>query len=242
MRRLLVALFLLIPSLGWAQYVAPDDRYKGYPSELVQWMSAPPTAEQLAACLAGEYYEPADDSIAKYASRVKIADYRVTQVAECRWTLTAHSDPVLRWRLALRPPGTKIALDAQGRDLFDFGTANGVVCKNPSPYGWPVSSSPPAVIVPPVPLRVQIEEGKYTPKYEEPEVTPVVIPVIEKKKSRCRGLCAALIVGGICAIGQVANGGVCGIKFGGEDIPPVVIQPPPIAPPPPNLTPVKPPD
>src|SRR3989344_1499190 len=120
MKRLIVALlFLLTPSLAWAQWVPPDDRYKGYPRELVRWMKAPPTDEQIQACKDAEFYVPSDDSVAKYADRVKIAGFRVLKRPQCRFELTAHRDPEKRHRLVQRPAGTRIAIDEHGRDLFD---------------------------------------------------------------------------------------------------------------------------
>ena len=251
MTRLIVALFfLLTPLLAWAQWVPPDDRYKGYPRELVQWMPTPPTAEQLQACVDAEGYEPTDLHLVKYADRVKVASVYELQTDQCRWELTAHSDPAKRYRLVMRRKGTLIARDEQGRDLFDYGSPNGPVCKNPTPYGWPVNLPPTVAVVPvvPMPIREQLRAGIYIPKYEEPEDDVVVVPAVlvpQNKGGICSGkkgvLCAVLIGGAACIIGQVANHGVCGIRFSSEDAPPSNRPPTPRPPPPPNTTPAKPP-
>ncbi len=149
-------------SLASAQNVniAPDDRYKGYPTSLVKWADALPN---LSACVAGEGYEPTDTHLMQYTSRVKIAGTRVSATNECRWENTSKG-----WRWVLRPKGTKYALDALGRELFDMGSPNGKPCGNATPYGIPVNV-PPAeaqVIVPPPPAPIA----------EPPAPAPVVVP------------------------------------------------------------------
>ena len=249
MRVITFVMMLLVPSMVWAQWVPPDDRYKGYPRELIEWPKNPPTTEQLKACEDQEYYEPADFHLAEGANRVKVAGTpRVLKVPECRWMLTAHSDPAKRWRLVMRPVGTKICVDEQGRDLFDCGSETGKPCYNPTPLGWPIL--PPMTVVPApvlrVPIREQIRTGIYVPKYEEPEDDVVVVPAVlvpQNKGGICsgrKGLLCALVPVAVCFVGYKVNDGVCGIRFSSEDGPPSN-RPSTIPPPPPNITPVKPP-
>lgn len=122
---------LLAANIASAQNIAPDDRYKGYPTSLVGWPDALPN---LATCVSQEYYEPTDTHLLQYTTRVKIAGVRVQETDECRWMRTSNGD---RW--VLRPEGTKHALDAQGRELFDMGSPAGSACGNPSPFGIPVN-------------------------------------------------------------------------------------------------------
>ena len=151
--RLIVAaavLFALLPVLALAQSsdIAPDDRYRGYPSSLV---SFPPSLPDLKACVAQEYYEPLDVHLMRYTSRVKVASVRTQEYDECTWMRTRNGD---RW--VLRPKGTQVAQDAQGRDLFDYGSSNGKQCGNSRPVSIPVKPEPvvireePIVVPPPL--------------------------------------------------------------------------------------------
>lgn len=107
--------------------ITPDDRYKGYPRELIEWPTAPPNKDS---CKAQEFYEPDDTHLEKYMSRVKVAPKpRVQQHDECVWMLTRN-----KWRYVMRPAGTKVAVDLNGRDLFDLGSGKGKVCVNPRPF------------------------------------------------------------------------------------------------------------
>lgn len=254
-RAMVLMMMVLVPSAAWAQWVPPDDRYKGYPRELVEWLKEMPSAADLQTCKDGEYYSAADTSIAKYADRVKIAGYRTLEHDECRFELTAHSDPKKRWRLVLRPKGTQIAIDPKGRDLFDFGAPGEKVCKNPTPYGWPILPPPteevvaPPIVVPPAtPITTAIKTGNYTPAYVAPPRMPRAVVVDNKKKGGwfCSGkkgilcgLAAACVTGSI-----VQRTPFCGISTGDDDEPPPYQPPggrPPSNPaPPPNTTPPKP--
>ncbi len=251
-RLIVLVMTLLAPSLVWAQDVTSDDRYKGYPKELIQWPTAPPTAEQIKECQAQEFYEPADYHLEKYAGRLKVASVRIQETSECTWMLTAHSDPAKRWRWVMRPAGTKVAQDKYGRDLFDLGSPTGKPCYNPRPLVvkiLPVVPMVPEIIVPPaLKLREQIETGVYVPKDKEPEVVaPVVIvpPAPESHGWFCSGkkgiFCAAAVA---CITGSAINRSpFCGIKVGGsKPTPPNTPsgRPPTQPTPPPNTTPVKP--
>jgi len=141
-----------LASVASAQDLWPDDRYKGYPKSLIQWPVGP---QDMTMCQALELYEPDDTHLTKYASRVKIAGFRVQETKECTWMDTRYG-----WRWAMRPIGTKVAQDAQGRDLFDYGSPAGKVCMNPRPFSVaivpivavakrPVVSKP--ALIPPMP-------------------------------------------------------------------------------------------
>ncbi|OGF03748.1 MAG: hypothetical protein A3H14_03200 [Candidatus Doudnabacteria bacterium RIFCSPLOWO2_12_FULL_49_8] len=82
----------------------------------------------------------------QYTTRVKIAGYLILETDECRWGRTSGGD---RW--VLRPKGTKIALDALGRELFDMGSPHGKPCGNPSPYG--ISVNVPVLATPAAPAQ-----------------------------------------------------------------------------------------
>lgn len=180
MKRIFLFSFLAfafaVPS-AFAQ-VAPDDRYAGYPASLVKWPASWPDLNQ---CKNQEYYEPLDTHLTRYASRAKIAGYRVQESDECVWMLTRNS-----WRWVLRPAGTKVAVDAQGRDLLDGGSPTGNTCMNPRPISIPIPSRPVAEAAAPAPpIRFspppapRPEPRVYTPPppQSEPEPRVVYVPV-----------------------------------------------------------------
>lgn len=154
----LAVLLALLPGRSLAQsFSTPDDRYTGYLRTLVAWPTALP---DLKTCVAQEYYEPLDTHLMRYVNRVKVAGTRTQEHDECTWMLTRN-----KWRWVLRPKGTKVAIDAAGRDLFDYGSPKGKECGNPRPV---------SVAVKPEPVVVKEE-----PIVVPPEPTPVPAPVIQ---------------------------------------------------------------
>lgn len=239
-RAIVFVAMLLAPTFVWAQgeSFVMDDRYAGYPKELQPPKELPPL--NLAECKAGEFYDPDDTHLLKYMSRVKMAkDPRILQDPECRIMLT-----VKGWRWVMRPVGTAIAVDEQGRDLFDLE------CGNPTPFGVPILPPPTvAAVVPVLPLdfREKLVTGVYIPKYEEEEDDDVVVAAVVPAPSGniCSGkkgfLCAGIAA---CIVGSAVNRTLfCGLSFGDDDepTPDRPATPEPVRPPPPSITPPKPP-
>lgn len=200
MRVLFLLIALLLPSAVAAQPFVPDNRYDGYPSSLVQ-MTVTPLS--LATCIAQEYYEPLDLHLVKYETRVKIASVRIQKYDECTWMLTRN-----KWRWVLRPAGTKVAQDAEGRDLFDFGSPTGNKCANPRP--WSIAVVPPAepIFAAPAPkLEVSalkpFQWRRYVlpPPPPPPIVPEVPAPVVQKKRNWKK-------IVGFVAVGAVAAWGI----------------------------------
>lgn len=137
--RSMIALLLFV-SAGWMSALAqvpgftivPDDRYDGYTGAKIEW----PTTPQV--CGSQEYYEPRFTNLAR--KQVNVAGTRVQDKDECPWMLTSTG-----WNWVLRRAGTKVAVDAKGRDLFDLGRADGKVCGNPRMN--PPAPPPPAIPV-----------------------------------------------------------------------------------------------
>jgi hypothetical protein len=173
MKRILIAVLLsliTVPAFAQTQNFTPDDRYKGYPSTLISWPTARPN---VTACVAGEYYEPVDTHLTKYADRVKVARVRVQQYDECTFMLTSKS-----WRWVLRPAGTKVAVDAQGRDLFDYGSPKGRKCANPRPFAVAIAPKVTEVEDTPVVKSRAFEIPEKTIDIPQPKV---VVPIVEEK-------------------------------------------------------------
>jgi len=137
-----------VASAQQAVNIAPDDRFAGYPRSLIEW---PPAQPNLKTCQDQEFYEPLDTHLMKYVSRVRVVGERVQEQDECTWMLTRN-----KWRWVLRPEGTKVATDAQGQDLFDFGSPAGKKCANPRPISIPIT--PPAPVPPSAPPPVEAPE------------------------------------------------------------------------------------
>ena len=148
---LTLALFSVVfgaMALGQQNNIQQDDRYiaLGYnPPELhrlgIQWPDAPP---DLAACKAQEPYEPHYTNLLRYVPEgIK---FRVQTEDECAWTLAGS-----QWLWKKRPVGTKVAVDDQGRDLFDLGDGVGQVCGNPRPVSYtfpkPTPLEPPGCVI-----------------------------------------------------------------------------------------------
>lgn len=155
--------FLVVSTASAQQTVniGPDDRYMGYHGPAIVW---PTSLPDMGACKSAEYYEPSDTHLERYA--VNVAGTRIQQEDECRW-----EDTIYSWRWILRPAGTVIAVDAQGRDLFDYGSPNGKVCKNPTPIGVPIK--PPTKPTPPPAPPAYVPP---TPPHYEPPVTVNIPP------------------------------------------------------------------
>jgi len=190
---------LLLPQVVAAQTFVPDDRYNGYPKSLVNMVVTPLV---LTTCVAQEYYEPLDLHLVQYETRVQVARVRVQEFDECTWMLTRNS-----WRWVLRPAGTKVAVDGQGRDLFDFGSPTGNKCANPRPFSAiirPLDTviatevAPPPVYEPLIKLDIvkAVESIKIDPPCDEEEVVVAAAPVVEKKRSWGR----RILVGGILLV------------------------------------------
>ena len=190
----------------------PDDRYKGYPKSLY---SFPPTLPDMAKCIAGEYYEPADFHLVKYAKRVEVAGYRIQPTDECTWMRTSAGDRYVR-----RPKGTIVAQDAMGRDLFDVGSQLKGGCWNPRPFSVPITSAmsepvetiteaeePPPILPIPRAPRLRIPEESVP---REPPPQPPFRPTPEREK-RIKGGTVILIVG------TIVGGTVAAWLLGGDD-------------------------
>lgn len=151
--RIMFALFALI---AFATSVSAQstlsfsgvDRYDAYKGIKIEWPTALP---DLAVCKAGEYYEPQATNLAKFATPEDAV--RIQKHDECTWMITTTG-----WRWVLRRAGTKVAVDVHGRDLYDLGRADGLVCKNPRPFSIPIL---PPILVP-------------TPVFETPALPPPV--------------------------------------------------------------------
>lgn len=212
---LVVVGLLLVSSLVSAQELRPDDRFTGYPRELIEWPKggAPP---DLVACQAQEYYEPADFHLKKYVSRVKVAGVRVQDYDECRWGLTRN-----KWRWVMRPAGTRHLVDARGRDLFDDGSPGREGCENPSPFGFvilpqtsaqfvpPPEPIPPPVPLPPPPPMVRQEAPPRMVMPPPMELEPIESPqtiVVSREKGFCSSKKCRIgaIVGGAAIAGYAA--------------------------------------
>ncbi len=131
--RIMLALFSLIAiatftvSAQSAVNLSSDNRYNAYKGIKIEWPSSEP---DLTTCKAGEYYEPQATNLARFATpedRVRLQEHD-----ECTWMITTSG-----WRWVLRRAGTKVAVDKEGRDLYDFGREDGKVCKNPRPFSVP---------------------------------------------------------------------------------------------------------
>lgn len=147
-KKMLLMLLLVICAPWFAQgQVTPDDRYSGYTGPAIVWPTTP------SACGGKEYYEPKFTSL--YDKMVNVAGSRVQVHDECPWMYT-----ISGWAWALRRAGTKVAIDAKGRDLFDLGRADGKVCGNPR-MTPPPSASPP--VVPPTGL-VHVKKLVFDPE------------------------------------------------------------------------------
>lgn len=211
MRRIAFAVVFVIvaANAAWAQELPkPDDRYgKSYPRSLY---SFPVVVPELGICAAGEYYEPVDTHLTKYVSRIEVAATRAQIYDECVWMRTRRGD---RW--VLRPKGTIVAMDAKGRDLFDYGSPNGRRCANPRPVSIPIPPAtaeipefeePPALLPIPAPPKLQIPE---VPDVEQSRPQLPTLVVI-KKRGRCQGgsrtiVCTGLAIGVGILAWQIAN-------------------------------------
>lgn len=135
-----------------------DNRYEGYKGPAIVW---PSTVPDPFVCKALEYYEPSATNLEQFALQHETV--RVQEHDECTWMITTSG-----WRWVLRRAGTKVAVDKEGRDLYDFGREDGKVCKNPRPFSIVVYIPPftPARVVTPVPPpkeEVVIELPPYNP-------------------------------------------------------------------------------
>ncbi|OGE80073.1 MAG: hypothetical protein A2660_00280 [Candidatus Doudnabacteria bacterium RIFCSPHIGHO2_01_FULL_45_18] len=198
-------LVVLFPILGIAQELpVPDNRYQGYPIS-ISW---PTELPDLLACQNQEYYEPLDLHLTQYESRAQVARIRVQEHDECPWMLTRYG-----WRYILRPAGTKVAVDAMGRDLFDEGSPTGMKCANPRPFSItiPPPSPPPSAVMPPIVFTLP-------PSPSPPAPRRLVIPPIERliqksapskptpKREEHRGWCEGKTRNRVCAVVIFAAG------------------------------------
>ncbi len=173
-----VSVFVAASLSAVAQEMRPDDRYYGYPQSLIEWPKSPPDMD---ICQAAEYYEPADTHLTKYVNRVTVADTRVQRFDECVWMLTRY-----KWRWVLRPRGTEVLVDEQGRDLFDHGSPFGMRCDNPRPFSFVVEverteQSTPIQRMDPSTFRLPPDPVK------GPWRSTAVVPTHKKKKGLCSG-------------------------------------------------------
>ena len=196
-RLILVALLFVVfgSSVVTAQEeMRPDDRYRGYPTHLIEWPSYLP---DLQVCRLMEYYEPSFTNLAQYANLVQIAGERIQETDECRWMLTSNW-----YRWVLRPRGTRVFVDAQGRDLFDGGSPAGKVCYNPGPFSFIIR--PERVVTPLFRERIEREQEPERIRIVEEPLPPLPPepmrhePVVTKK-----GFCSSKK----CKLALVAIGG-----------------------------------
>lgn len=145
--RIMLMLFALIAfaiatvSAQSAVSLSPDNRYDDYKGIKIEWPSSEP---DLTACKAGEYYEPSATNLARFATPEDAV--RLQEHDECTWMITTTG-----WRWVLRRAGTKVAVDKEGRDLYDLGRNDGKVCKNPRPFSVPYLPPVAEVVPPPAP-------------------------------------------------------------------------------------------
>lgn len=174
---LVVAIAIALSTLSAsAQDIQPDNRFDGYPKTLIGWPSQLPDLEK---CAAQEYYEPRDFHLAKYAERFGKSKglysetmgwkyVRVQASDECVWTRTRNGD-----QFVVRPKGTLVAQDGQGRDLFDLGTdpSGNKGCKNPRSKKWAIGA-PPVVTEHPAAAPEPAEERRLKLNLEQDRRVP----------------------------------------------------------------------
>ncbi len=140
------ALFFLASVSAFAQTtsIESDDRYSAWEKASRVKVVWPTELPDLTKCAAQEPYEPHFVNLFRFVpAGIK---FRVQPTNECTWTLAGK-----QWLWKIRPKGTKVAVDSQGRDMFDLGPedGNGKVCGNPRVVSIPIIPPPPAAPAPP---------------------------------------------------------------------------------------------